>query len=553
MKSIEKDNYKLERLIVRRQGYKKLSCLHPNLVQRLVILLLISRDMCRYEGQDILNSIRGALNFSTQENESFQANLDRMATGQQIGIHFKRHYGLILEGKLRNKLRKMINGNGDIRHQVSIIHWNMGAKFWSKKSHEIEAVTQQFRPDILAISEANMLHSLSDQEKLIPGYQMHIPPINPGHTMSRLVVLVRDGITVDIQHQLMHPQVAAVWLKIGIKGGKPMTVGLMYREFQHILTVQPDDSDTPARQHERWTFFINSWKKAAAKSDVIVMGDLNLDHGKWNNPEANQLRMINQVKDEIETLGFFQQIESSTRSMEGQTDSTLDHIWTNSPGRLIFTKNLSRTFSDHNLIWASYRIKEKLVDHHDFWKRERRNLDLDRYRLKMSQINWDSLYNCEDLECPLKKHQSRNNFRNWIDRDVKEMMSRRDQLKTQARTSGRVEDWNDFKIMRNKVVKKLRSSKSEFFNKLYKKAEAEKTTKSLFSLTKELQGNKNGNMPQTFLKEGKPIRKPVELANWQMDYYVKKLIDIFVALPISNRNPYRVLKMLLSSGRKWKT
>ena len=158
----------------------------------------------------------------------------------------------------------------------------------------------------------------------------------------------------------------------------------------------------------------------------------------------------------------------------------------------------------------------------------------------MSKINWDNFYNCEDLEimnsmfvenvmgvleseCPLKRFQSRKKFRNWVDTDVKDMMAMRDQLKDQARASGRMEDWDSFRLMRNGVVKRLRSCKSEYFNKLYVNAEKEKTTKTLFNLTKELQGNKTGNMPQTLLKDGRPIRKPVEMANFQLDYYVNKL------------------------------
>ena len=98
------------------------------------------------------------------------------------------------------------------------------------------------------------------------------------------------------------------------------------------------------------------------------MGNMNLDFGKWEAPDGNQIRMINLVKDEIAILGFSQQVDKITRSMEGQADSTLDHIWTNSPGRLIFTRNLQRTFSDHNLLWTTYRAKERTVNSHNFWK-----------------------------------------------------------------------------------------------------------------------------------------------------------------------------------------
>ena len=70
--------------------------------------------------------------------------------------------------KLQNRLQRAYNGNGN-GNQVSLIHWNMGPKYWSRKFHDIEVVTQQYSPDIFSISEANLLHNLTDYEKNIPG------------------------------------------------------------------------------------------------------------------------------------------------------------------------------------------------------------------------------------------------------------------------------------------------------------------------------------------------------------------------------------------------
>ena len=178
-----------------------------------------------------------------------------------------------------------------------------------------------------------------------------------------------------------------------------MTIGLFYREHQFIQLDNPDTSLLPQQQLMRLRKFVKQWKLAAARNDVIVMGDINLDFLKWQNPDNNHSAMVQTIKDEIETLGFHQQVDKTfTRSMPGQPETTIDHIWTNSPGRLIFCKNLPRTFSDHNLLWTAFRTKEKVNITHDFRKRVRSNLDLDRYRTKMSQIDWTELYQCENLE-----------------------------------------------------------------------------------------------------------------------------------------------------------
>ena len=140
---------------------------------------------------------------------------------------------------------------------------------------------------------------------------------------------------------------------------------------------------------ERWKLFINSWKRAAQTTYVMVMGDMNLDYSKWLDPEAWQVKLVDLLKNEIETLGFYQQVDSITRSWKGQQDSIIDHVWTNSPGRIVFCKNLQRSFSDHHLQWVSYRTKNKIVNSHEFWKRERKNQDLSRYRQKMANIDLD--------------------------------------------------------------------------------------------------------------------------------------------------------------------
>ena len=71
--------------------------------------------------------------------------------------------------KLRNKERRSEHGNGKMRNNIKILHWNMGPKFWNNKKEEIEAVILEHFPDLLIISEANLLLSLNDQERGIPG------------------------------------------------------------------------------------------------------------------------------------------------------------------------------------------------------------------------------------------------------------------------------------------------------------------------------------------------------------------------------------------------
>ena len=75
-----------------------------------------------------------------------------------------------LSHKAKNKMVKMINGNVNTRKILNVIHWNMGSKYWNRKTLEAEAVVLQYQPDIFIISEANMMDDHSDLDINLQGY-----------------------------------------------------------------------------------------------------------------------------------------------------------------------------------------------------------------------------------------------------------------------------------------------------------------------------------------------------------------------------------------------
>ena len=73
-------------------------------------------------------------------------------------------------------------------------------------------------------------------------------------------------------------------------------VGGIYRE-QHLL--QPNAirgtvnlTGSPEKQLERWTRIVKAWKAAAKDQKCVVIGDMNLDHAKWHDPEPRHARMV---------------------------------------------------------------------------------------------------------------------------------------------------------------------------------------------------------------------------------------------------------------------
>ena len=59
---------------------------------------------------------------------------------------------------------------------------------------------------------------------------------------------------------------------------------------------------------------LQRWMDASSRENYIVLGDLNLDFGKWNHPEVHHEKMVEETQNTVESSGFRQFINKHTRS-----------------------------------------------------------------------------------------------------------------------------------------------------------------------------------------------------------------------------------------------
>ena len=152
---------------------------------------------------------------------------------------------------------------------------------------------------------------------------------------ARIMLLVKEGVKYKVVEEFMDRHAASIWIKLTIRGGKPLHVGGIYRDHRLLLQDQPNVTGSPALQRQRWNRILAGWKKAEKNTNVVVIRDSNLDYSRWNNPELRMARMVQLVKDEVEVLGFCQLIRGMTRLWSGQPESLVDQLWTNKPGCVI--------------------------------------------------------------------------------------------------------------------------------------------------------------------------------------------------------------------------
>ena len=188
-----------------------------------------------------------------------------------------------MSNKKRNKLAHMKNGNRSGGNIIKISHWNIGSRKWQRKIPDIEAFIQEKNPDIFIITEANLWHDISDEERNIGGYELVLPKTMDSWGHARIAMLVKVGINFKVLDHCMDSSASSIWIQVGSRGRKPLKVGGLYRE-QHLLGYPtPNPTGTPNHQMARWNTLLEGWKNAASNDGkCVVLGDINLDFAKWN-------------------------------------------------------------------------------------------------------------------------------------------------------------------------------------------------------------------------------------------------------------------------------
>ena len=116
-----------------------------------------------------------------------------------------------ITGKERNKIQKIINGNGTL----NVGHWNAGSKHWNRKRIDIEVLLLETSLDLLFVSEANLFESTPEWEREVEGYKIILPPSMKSDGYARMVLLYKEGINVNLLHEFMENDLAAIWVRIG--------------------------------------------------------------------------------------------------------------------------------------------------------------------------------------------------------------------------------------------------------------------------------------------------------------------------------------------------
>ena len=175
---------------------------------------------------------------------------------------------------------------------------------------------------------------------------------------------------------------------------------------------------------------------------------------------------------------------------------------------------------------------------HNSYRRTWKQFNLDLYRKELMETDWKKLYEIKNADiansflsdkitealnksAPLKRIQARKSYKSWLRDSTKMTMVERDNACEYARQTKTTEDWNHYKLLRNKCTKLQKTDKDDFEKKEFEDISDRNDTKCLFRKTKTMLNWKSGGPPTKFLVEGKLFQKAIDIANIQLKYYKK--------------------------------
>ena len=362
---------------------------------------------------------------------------------------------------------------------IKISHWNKGGSHLGNKILEVKSIISETRPHIFGLSEANLFEDHDRNLVEIQDYDLHLPLThsNPLLECSRIVTYTHKSLVSKPRNDLMSPRFSSIWLEVGLPRQKKFLVCQVYREWQLLNSDIDNASNSVEHQMLRWLEFLDQWERALGTGlEVHVMGDVNLNHCNWTDSNLSTSNQTSKLRPLIQELfsrifpeGVCQCVTGPTRFWPNQQPSGLDHFYTNRPEKIVKVETLAKGGSDHLLVLAIRNTRSTISRPSYVRKRIYRKFNPCEFIEAVQQISWLDVYLCNDVDkavtlmsdkirfildtmAPLKTIQVRTNYNPWLSEVTKDMIKQRNILHKRAIDSGDVQDWTDYKLIRNRVV-----------------------------------------------------------------------------------------------------
>ena len=451
---------------------------------------------------------------------------------------------------------------------MKLTHWNAGNAHLENKMNNIESLIVDHHPHILGISEANLFKNHCIANCRLEDYELITCNTMNNHSLgvSRVVVYKHTSVVAKVREDLMSDEFSSIWLEVGFPGKTRFLVCNLYRDWQYLGQASHSSLDI-SEQLARWVTFLEQWERALESGkECIVMGDFNLDFLTFyrnnfsSNSQARLRPLVEELFARVVPHGVKQCVLGPTRQgWAGQTDSGLDHLWTNNPEKMsqIYTKYFG---SDHKVIMGVRFTRMIRNSTRYVKKRSYKHFDEEKFLNAVKSISWWGLYQetdvsraaelftCKirsilDVMAPVKIFQTNTKYCPWLTDETKVKIEKRNKAQQDFSENKTEDNLNKYRSLRNKVTKSLKKDKYK-----WQKSKLNQCGSDPSKLWKNVLGWLNWSSsasPTKLYKDGQLVTSPARLADIMNNFFIDKISKIRQNLPASTGNPLATLENMM--------
>ena len=257
------------------------------------------------------------------------------------------------------------------------------------------------------------------------------------------------------------------WLALEITNLRPIVVVMVYRP--------------PQGDHKRCNTLINeAFERANLKdnTEIYLLGDFNVDFNDKHSAKTKDLDFTTRA------LGLTQLVKTDTRTAlrNGIVTSTkIDSIFSNSE-HIASSITLNFNISDHLAVMVTRKKKSVVKEKTEFMGRSYRRYIKEDFQHNLSRLNWAPFYEMGDPNelwdfmerkilfqankfCPITKLRVNEQREPWITNEGIEAIRDKDRVLMKAKRSGKAEDWEAAKRVRNQVGRDLENLRADFLKR----------------------------------------------------------------------------------------
>ena len=302
--------------------------------------------------------------------------------------------------------------------------------------------------DVFLVSETKLDSSFTSAQFAIDGYHYPFRKDRNCNGGGLMLFINKSIICSEIPTPNLPGDIEALFIEINLRNQKILLVG----------TYKPPTQENP--------YFVEHIVKQISElkyDRVILMGDFNLEEENMH---------LDALKTDLNLENL---IKQPTCFMSVSHPSCIDHIWVNEKKRFINSGVLESGLSDHHKMVFTFlnsqlpKSEPVIVNYRDY-----KNFDAAKFKSELKNTLTSSenitfekfdttLKNLVNLHAPLRQKCVRSNNAPFMNKRLRKEIMLRSRRKNVFQRDPTAENWNKYRLQRNKCTRMVRDAKRTFY------------------------------------------------------------------------------------------